>query len=153
MPDQKLSDERITEMLRRACLLDELKVLPDGADTVVGERGVTLSGGQRQRTALARAFARHARIRLLDDALSAVDHDTEQRLINSIYEDAKECTTILVSHRVSVLSHANHILVLHEGRVVQQGTHAELIVADGLYSNAWRKHQRSSRNEGGAVIV
>jgi ABC-type multidrug transport system fused ATPase/permease subunit len=151
--DDALSDERVMELLRQACLIEDLDALPDGIETIVGERGVTLSGGQRQRTALARAFARSARILVLDDALSAVDHDTEQRLIASIYEGTERRTTILVSHRVSVLRHADTILVFHDGRIVQQGTHEELIQRDGLYSEAWRKSQVERQREGVGDLV
>jgi ATP-binding cassette subfamily B protein len=144
--DAGLTDEQVYTLARQACLVDDLEALPKGLDTMVGERGLTLSGGQRQRTALARAFARHSRILILDDTLSAVDQDTEQRLIRSIYEGASGRTTVLVSHRVSALQHADHILVFHAGRILQRGTHAELIAQGGMYANAWRDHELSQRD-------
>jgi ATP-binding cassette, subfamily B, multidrug efflux pump len=130
--------ERIRVAAEDAQLTEDLKALPEGLDTRVGERGITLSGGQRQRTALARAFYRDFDLLLLDDVLSAVDHATEEKLIRCIYQRAKGATMVLVSHRTSVLQQADMILVMEEGRVVARGTHAELIEQEGVYRQAWR---------------
>ncbi len=132
----------VQEAATAAALGSDLERLPDGLATVVGERGVTLSGGQRQRVALARGFAREFDLLLLDDVLSAVDHDTEQRLIHSIRQRASGSegsrpTVVVVSHRLGVLSHADLVLVLDEGRLVDQGTHRELIARPGPYREAW----------------
>ena len=130
-----------------AALRDDLAALPEGLDTVVGERGITLSGGQRQRVALARAFRRSFEVLLLDDVLSAVDHATEKRLIDAIYrrlrpDDRAARTAVVVSHRVSVLARADRVLVLDAGRVVDEGSHAELIARPGgPYARAWRLQQ------------
>lgn len=134
-------DARVADAVRRASLDKDLAALQNGLDTIVGERGVTLSGGQRQRTALARAFYKPCRVLLLDDTLSAVDTDTEQRLIRGIYEQSAGRTTILVSHRVSALQHADTVLVLRDGRVLQHGEHDTLLKEGGPYADAWRAQQ------------
>ena len=123
--------------LTDAQLSDEVNALVDGLETVVGERGVTLSGGQRQRTALARAFYRPFQMLILDDVMSAVDHATESALINAVYRRVDGRTAIMASHRISVLAQADHIIVLDEGRIVDQGSHNELCSRPGLYRRAW----------------
>lgn len=145
-------DARVEAAAAAAALTDDLPSLPDGLDTVVGERGVTLSGGQRQRTALARAFYRHFSMLLLDDVLSAVDHATEKRLIAAIYEQAKGGTTLIVSHRVSVLRRADRVLVLDGGRLVASGSHAELLAA-GVepYTRTNRLQEARELVEGGVA--
>jgi len=137
------SGTQVGEAARAAALGPDLERLPDGLDTVVGERGVTLSGGQRQRVALARGFARDFDLLLLDDVLSAVDHDTEQRLIHAIRKRAtdgqsRRPTVVVISHRLGVLAHCDQVLVLHEGRLVAEGTHSELIARPGPYRDTWR---------------
>lgn len=128
-PADGRDDERVAAAADDAALTDDLTALPDGLDTVVGERGITLSGGQRQRSALARAFYRRFDVLLLDDVLSAVDHATERRLIDAIYRRAAGATALVVSHRISVLRRAHRILVLDRGRLVASGTHEELLAA------------------------
>ena len=130
------TDPRVVEVLESAALSDDIGALPDGLATVVGERGVMLSGGQRQRAALARALYRQRPLLLLDDVLSAVDQGTEARMVEAIRglrrgDAAITPTTVIVSHRTSVLEHADEILVLEDGKVVERGTHAELIAAGG----------------------
>ena len=146
-------EERVAEAVRLAALTRDVAALPEGLDTLVGERGVTLSGGQRQRTALARAFFRHSRVLILDDTLSAVDTDTEQRLIDAIYEGAEGRTTVLVSHRVSALSHADEIIVLDRGQIVQRGTHRDLVAAGGSYAEAWEAQKAEQAATGEAAGV
>jgi ATP-binding cassette, subfamily B, multidrug efflux pump len=120
-----------------AALNTDLDRMPEGLETLVGERGITLSGGQKQRVSLARALLDPRNIILLDDVLSAVDHDTERFLVERIYALAQGRATVLVSHRISALEKANRILVLDHGRLVDTGTHAELITRDGPYRDAW----------------
>ena len=112
---------------------------PKGYDTLVGERGITLSGGQKQRTAIARAIVIDPRILILDDALSAVDTYTEEEILSRLRGVMRERTSIIVSHRISTVRDADRIFVLDRGRIVEQGTHDQLIGRDGLYADLHRK--------------
>ncbi len=143
--------DKVPQSAERAALGPDLEALPSGLDTVVGERGIMLSGGQRQRTALARALHRDADILLLDDVLSAVDQKTERELIDTLDQLASSGregrgrpTTVLVSHRMSVLARTDRVVVLAEGRVIDQGTHAELIERPGPYREAWLGEQEGA---------
>jgi len=129
----------------RAQLAKDIAELPDGYDTVVGERGVMLSGGQRQRTALARALTMKPRILILDDVLSSVDAETEVGILGGLAESLGDCTVITVSHRVSAVRHADQIVVLDEGHVVEQGRHAALMRAEGLYARLARDQAEEAR--------
>ena len=125
--DPQLSPERLAEVARIASLERDLKLFPEGWDTIVGEKGLTLSGGQKQRVAIARALAANPEILVLDDALSAVDAETEEHILRNLIEERRGRTTIIVSHRVSTLRHADTVLVLADGAMTQFGSHAELI--------------------------
>ncbi|HEX9620031.1 MAG TPA: ABC transporter ATP-binding protein [Polyangiaceae bacterium] len=140
-PDDPESLETARRAADRAGVLSELLELPDGLDTIVGERGVQLSGGQKQRVALARAFVAAPRILLLDDPLSAVDARTEQRILNGIQAERNRRSLILITHRVAAASRCDHVLVLDAGRVVEQGTHDELVTRSELYA-AFAEEQR-----------
>ena len=130
---------RVTEVVALAQLDTDVADFPKELATEVGERGITLSGGQKQRAALARALLTDPRILILDDALSAVDTHTEEAILSRLRGVMRERTTILVSHRISTVRDADLILVLDDGRVVERGTHAELVAAGGLYAGL---HQR-----------
>ena len=133
------------DLAAAAAQLDvDLAQLPDGLDTRVGERGFSLSGGQRQRTALARVLLLEPKILLLDDTLSAVDARTADAILARLREFAAGRTTVIVSHRLSMVQHADEILVLEDGAIAERGTHARLLEARGIYAELWRKQQRDA---------
>jgi len=138
-PDATRDD--VIAAARLAAVHDDILRLPQGYDTPVGERGVTLSGGQRQRVAIARALLMDASLLLLDDALSAVDTDTEARILAHLREARVGRTVIIVSHRLSTVADADRTLVLHGGHLIEQGDHAQLLAQDGWYARQWRYQQ------------
>ena len=139
---------RATELAR---IHDNIVEFPEQYQTVVGERGVTLSGGQKQRSSIARALMKDAPILILDDALSAVDTDTEREILINLKENRKGRTTLIIAHRISTIQDADHILVLDEGRVAEYGTHEELLAMNGLYRGIYDKQQleKQLHEEGG----
>lgn len=133
------SRAQVEEVLRLASFTEDIRALPEGLDTPVGERGVTLSGGQKQRCALARALLLERPILLLDDSLSAVDAQTEQAILRALRRHQRNRSTIIIAHRVTSVEHADEIIVLDRGQVVERGVHAALMAQDGIYADMARR--------------
>lgn len=133
------SKEEIIEAAKKACVHENIIDFKEGYDTLVGERGVTLSGGQKQRISIARALIKDPNILILDDAVSSVDTDTEEKILGHLKEDRKDKTTVIIAHRISTIQNADKIIVLDEGEVVEQGTHEELIENKELYYSLYQK--------------
>jgi ATP-binding cassette subfamily B protein len=139
LPASLPTRERIEEAARVARLDEAIALFPRGYDTRLGERGVNLSGGQRQRATLARAIARDPRILVLDGALSAVDTHTETEILQNLKRVLARRTSLIISHRVSAVMNADTILVLDDGRIVERGTHGDLLARGGLYATLLRR--------------
>jgi ATP-binding cassette subfamily B protein len=133
------TDEEICTATEVASIAAEIGEFPAQFNTMVGERGITLSGGQKQRTAIARAVIRDPKILILDDSLSSVDTGTEERILKRLDAILRQRTTVLISHRVSTVQHADQIAVLREGQIVERGTHVELLALGGYYADLYQK--------------
>ena len=133
------SKEEIIEAAKKACVHDNIIEFKEGYDTLVGERGVTLSGGQKQRISIARAMIKDPKILILDDAVSSVDTDTEEKILGHLKEDRKNKTTIIIAHRISTIQNADRIIVIDEGEIIEKGTHNELLKSQNLYYSLYQK--------------
>ena len=147
------SDAELREAAQRAQLLEFIEKLPKGWETRVGERGVKLSGGERQRVGIARAILKNPAILVLDEATSALDSATEQEVQQALDEAAKGRTTLMVAHRLSTVAGADEIIVLSEGKIVERGTHRELLDRAGLYADLWSRQSRAHEDADAAVRV
>ena len=139
--------DEIQEVARLVRIEDEVHKFPDLYDQRVGERGVTLSGGQKQRIAIARAILQRPRILILDDVLSAVDSETETTILEGLRDWTQDLTALIVTHRLSAITHADEIIVLDEGRVIERGNHRSLLEKRGKYQKLWRRQTVESELE------
>jgi ATP-binding cassette, subfamily B, multidrug efflux pump len=137
--NRNATDEQVIEAAQNAVVHDNIMAFNKQYDTILGERGITLSGGQKQRVSIARAIIKNPAILLFDDCLSAVDTETEETILNNLFEICKDKTTIIVSHRVSSAKNADKIIILEDGKIIQQGSHNQLINQDGYYAALYLK--------------
>ncbi|HZK47223.1 MAG TPA: ATP-binding cassette domain-containing protein, partial [Atopostipes sp.] len=143
----KATEEEILESVRIASFAEDLKNMSEGLETLVGEKGVSISGGQKQRISLARALIKNPEILMLDDSLSAVDAKTEQNIIANIKENRSGKTTIISTHRLSAIKEADEIIVLDEGRIIERGTHNELVSLQGWYYEQYMRQELKAGDE------
>jgi ATP-binding cassette subfamily B protein len=136
---ENATDEEVKAAAKSAVVHDNIMGFNKKYDTVLGERGITLSGGQKQRVSIARAIIKNPKILLLDDCLSAVDTETEEAILNNLDEICKDKTTIIVSHRISSAKNAGKIIILDEGKIIEQGSHNQLINQEGYYAALYLK--------------
>ena len=146
--DPSISQQKVEEAARLTAIHHDILGFPAGYDTMVGERGVSLSGGQKQRIAIARALVTEPELLILDDSLSAVDAKTEEAILTGLKQQRADQTTIIAAHRISSVMHANEIIVLDEGRIVERGTHHELMELNGWYRRMYEKQQLETKLEG-----
>lgn len=146
--DPEADNAVASQAAKRACVYDDIQRFPHTWQTLVGEKGVVLSGGQQHRLALSRAYASSHYVLILDDVLSSVDHGTEHKMIQSLYESDQRPTTVIISHRISALQPCDHVIVLDDGEVVDEGRHDELIQRSGRYQATWQYQElETSTNE------
>ncbi len=136
---EQLDEDEIIEAAKNACVHENILSFPKGYDTTVGERGVTLSGGQKQRVSIARAILGNPNILIFDDCLSAVDTETEEHILQNLKKVSIETTTLIISHRVSSVKHADSIIVLKDGRIIETGNHEKLVDMNGYYADLYKK--------------
>jgi ABC-type multidrug transport system fused ATPase/permease subunit len=141
------SNHAVEEVAEWSSLSRDLKQFPQGYESMLGEKGINLSGGQRQRVGLARALIANAPVIGLDDTLSALDSETENLVLEQLRSRFTDRTLVIISHRYSAVMHCDHILFLSEGKILEQGTHAELVLLGGAYASVWEKQQLSTALE------
>lgn len=146
--DPSLSQEEVEAAARLADIHNDILNLPDGYDTQVGERGVSLSGGQKQRISIARSIITNPELMILDDSLSAVDAKTEESILSGLKEKRQKQTTIIAAHRISSVMHAEEIMVVEDGTIVERGTHEQLLKFGGWYKDMYRQQQLEQKLEG-----
>jgi ATP-binding cassette subfamily B multidrug efflux pump len=137
--DERLTEEQIVEAAKKAAIYDNIMEFPEKFDTVLGERGINLSGGQKQRISIARAIIKSPEILIFDDCLSAVDTETEDKILRSLSQIMEGKTSVIISHRISSILGADHILVLDKGQIIEQGSHQDLIDKKGYYHELYQK--------------
>lgn len=144
---EDVQQDEVIKNAKLACVHDNIVEFKEQYETMVGERGITLSGGQKQRLSIARALIKESPILIFDDAVSAVDTDTEEKILSSLKDERVNRTTIIIAHRISTIKHSDHIIFLDEGKIVEEGTHDELIALNGQYSSIAQKQQLADMME------
>jgi ATP-binding cassette subfamily B protein len=142
--------EEVIEAARAAHILDFIEILPQGWDTVVGERGLKLSGGEKQRVAIARTLLKNPAILILDEATSALDTKTEKAIQGELLEIARSRTSLIIAHRLSTVVEADEILVIEAGRIVERGRHLDLLAKNGVYAHMWALQQQAEAEDSAA---
>jgi ATP-binding cassette subfamily B multidrug efflux pump len=148
--EEKLSpeiEEQLIKVSKDAGIHDTIMGFPNGYDTVLGERGINLSGGQKQRVSIARALMKNPEILVLDDCLSAVDNETEEQILQALKTGLASKTAIIISHRISSIKYADSILVVEDGKVVEEGTHEDLLKRNGAYTDIYSQQQLQQDQE------
>ena len=139
--NQSASFDQISSAVKEACIDDFITSLPDGYNTIVGERGLKLSGGEKQRIGIARTILKGAPILLLDEATSSLDYTTEKKLLSNLKRIKNHATMIIISHRLSAIKDVDRIIVLNSGEIIEEGNHFDLIKAKGEYYNLWKNQE------------
>ena len=147
--DTKFTDKQVEDITKVCGIYDDIVNMTDGFDTIIGERGVSLSGGQKQRMAMSRALIMNPEILILDDSLSAVDAKTEHLILENLKEERSGKTTIITAHRLSAIVHADLIIVMDNGKIIERGTHDQLIAQDGWYKETYNTQQLEEKMKGG----
>ena len=147
--DTKYKDKQVEDITKVCGIYDDIVNMTDGFDTIIGERGVSLSGGQKQRMAMSRALIMNPEILILDDSLSAVDAKTEHLILENLKEERSGKTTIITAHRLSAIVHADLIIVMDNGKIIERGTHDQLIAQEGWYKETYNTQQLEEKMKGG----